>query len=191
MAQDHRRHQQDRPARREVRQSLAHYDERRLRTETTRTSSSDTTSRQSALYGHATLVACRGRGAIGRRSKTNEQLRPMGAQFRWERVAGPPEPGRSGRPDIPDLRQPPMPGTMNMAFCDGSVQSIELRHRARGIYFFYGGRNDDGLTSTPAPTEPTSFFERRHANLAASHLRPVYVDHALPIPTRQSFDLAC
>ncbi|MEQ8848744.1 DUF1559 domain-containing protein [Botrimarina sp.] len=35
------------------------------------------------------------------------------------------------------------PSTMNMAYCDGSVQSIAYDVEPE-IYFFYGGRNDDG-----------------------------------------------
>ena len=32
---------------------------------------------------------------------------------------------------------------MNMAFCDGSVQSVTYDIEPQ-VYFFYGGRNDDG-----------------------------------------------
>ncbi|QDT68981.1 hypothetical protein MalM25_19070 [Planctomycetes bacterium MalM25] len=35
------------------------------------------------------------------------------------------------------------PGSMNMAFCDGSVHSISY-DVDEDVYFFYGGRNDDG-----------------------------------------------
>jgi prepilin-type processing-associated H-X9-DG protein len=35
------------------------------------------------------------------------------------------------------------PGSMNMGFCDGSVQTIAYDIDPR-VYFFYGGRNDDG-----------------------------------------------
>ena len=34
-------------------------------------------------------------------------------------------------------------GTVNMAFCDGSVQPIHFRVNLR-VFFFYGGRDDDG-----------------------------------------------
>jgi prepilin-type processing-associated H-X9-DG protein len=40
-------------------------------------------------------------------------------------------------------------GIMNMAFCDGSVQSIEYAIDP-AVYYFYGGRDDDG-TPYPGP----------------------------------------
>jgi len=40
------------------------------------------------------------------------------------------------------------PGTLNMAFCDGSVQSISYDIEP-SVYYFYGGRNDDGGAYPP------------------------------------------
>ncbi len=40
-------------------------------------------------------------------------------------------------------------GAMNMAFCDGSVQSIEYGIDP-AVYFKYGGRDDDGW-AVPGP----------------------------------------
>ena len=52
-------------------------------------------------------------------------------------------PGQTGPGDpIAPIFGAAHPGAMNMAFCDGSVQTISYDVEPQ-VYFFYGGRNDD------------------------------------------------
>jgi prepilin-type N-terminal cleavage/methylation domain-containing protein/prepilin-type processing-associated H-X9-DG protein len=82
-----------------------------------------------------------GVGAIGP-SNDESGLSPMGVSSgaaptkKLARQTGPSEP-------VSPIFGAAHPGTMNMAFCDGSVQSISFDVEPR-VYFFYGGRNDDG-----------------------------------------------
>jgi len=96
-----------------------------------------------------TINGVQGLHAIGPRSD-EQSLYPMGTN-----VGGGPKgdktlPGQNGPGDPPaPIFGASHPGSMNMAFCDGSVQSIAY-DVDQDVYFFYGGRNDD---SQPYPIQ--------------------------------------
>lgn len=80
-------------------------------------------------------------GAIGP-AKDDADLYPMGTNRNDPGTKTLNNQGSPGDPTAPIFGSA-HPGALNMAFCDGSVQTISYDIDER-VYFFYGGRNDDG-----------------------------------------------
>ncbi len=100
---------------------------------------------QNIFVGHDTdnlrYTGMPGRGAIGPNAD-EAGLHPLGTNSNAPATKSLPNQSGPNDPSMP-IFGAAHPGALNMAFCDGSVQSISYDVEPE-VYFFYGGRDDDG-----------------------------------------------